>query len=145
MVIIIWPVITISPISLIIVVSLCWAFAESYQFTVPESLPVASVVAKIKATDPDVGPNAEMEYRVIDGDGLAMFRVTPDKDTQEGVIALQRVRQLHITSDIVFLCKIDASSFLTVQFIPSVHKSILPANCHFSLVNREAKIHQRFC
>ncbi|XP_048858096.1 cadherin-7-like [Brienomyrus brachyistius] len=63
---------------------------KSYQFTVPESLPVASVVAKIKATDLDIGPNAEMEYRVIDGDGLAMFRVTPDKDTQEGVIALQR-------------------------------------------------------
>ncbi|KAG7455402.1 hypothetical protein MATL_G00256250 [Megalops atlanticus] len=63
---------------------------KSYQFTVPESLPVASVVAKIKAADPDLGPNAEMEYRIIDGDGLGLFRVTPDKDTQEGVITLQK-------------------------------------------------------
>ncbi|XP_064202241.1 cadherin-7a [Anguilla rostrata] len=63
---------------------------KSYQFTVPESLPPASVVAKIKAADPDVGPNAEMEFRIVDGDGLGAFRVTPDKDTQEGVITLQK-------------------------------------------------------
>lgn len=66
-------------------------FAESYQFAVPESLPVASVVAKIKALDSDIGPNAEMDYRIIEGDGLGVFRVVPDKDTQEGVIILQRV------------------------------------------------------
>lgn len=66
-------------------------FAESYQFSVPESLPVASVVAKIKALDADVGPNAEMEYRIIEGDGLGVFRVEPDKDTQEGVITLLKV------------------------------------------------------
>lgn len=65
--------------------------AESYQFSVPESLPVASVVAKIKALDTDVGPNAEMEYRIIEGDGLGVFRVEPDKDTQEGVITLLKV------------------------------------------------------
>ncbi len=50
------------------------SFAESYQFSVPESLPVASVVAKIKALDSDIGPNAEMDYRIIEGDGLGVFR-----------------------------------------------------------------------
>lgn len=68
-------------------------FAESYQFAVPESLPVASVVAKIKALDSDIGPNAEMDYRIIEGDGLGVFRVATDKDTQEGVITLQKVGQ----------------------------------------------------
>ncbi|KAI2667590.1 Cadherin-7 [Labeo rohita] len=66
---------------------------KSYQFAVPESLPVASVVAKIKALDSDIGPNAEMDYRIIEGDGLGVFRVAPDKDTQEGVITLQKVGQ----------------------------------------------------
>lgn len=56
-----------------------------------ESLPVASVVAKIKTLDSDVGPNAEMEYRIVDGDGLGLFRITPDRDTQEGHITLQKV------------------------------------------------------
>uniref|UniRef100_A0A8C2DQ84 Cadherin 7a n=1 Tax=Cyprinus carpio TaxID=7962 RepID=A0A8C2DQ84_CYPCA len=63
---------------------------KSYQFAVPESLPVASVVAKIKALDSDIGPNAEMDYRIIEGDGLGVFRVASDKDTQEGVITLQK-------------------------------------------------------
>ncbi|KAK6302195.1 hypothetical protein J4Q44_G00265500 [Coregonus suidteri] len=63
---------------------------KSYQFSVPESLPVATMVAKIKALDSDVGPNAEMEYRIVDGDGLGLFRITPDPDTQEGLITLQK-------------------------------------------------------
>ncbi|XP_070989952.1 cadherin-7-like [Oncorhynchus clarkii lewisi] len=63
---------------------------KSYQFSMSESLPVASVVAKIKTLDSDVGPNAEMEYRIADGDGLGLFRITPDRDTQEGHITLQK-------------------------------------------------------
>ncbi|KAJ8418744.1 hypothetical protein AAFF_G00002430 [Aldrovandia affinis] len=63
---------------------------KSYQYTVPESQPVASVVARIKAADADVGSNAEMDYRIIDGDGLGMFKVSTDKDTQEGLITLQK-------------------------------------------------------
>ena len=66
----------------------------------PESLPVASVVAKIKALDSDVGPNAEMEYRIIDGDGLGMFRVSTDKDTQEGVITLLKVFRATPVNDV---------------------------------------------
>ncbi|MBN3324177.1 CADH7 protein, partial [Atractosteus spatula] len=61
-----------------------------YRYKVPESLPVASMVAKIKAADADVGPNAEMEYRIIDGDGLGTFKVSANKETQEGVITLQK-------------------------------------------------------
>lgn len=71
-------------------VSVCLS-EETYQFSARESLPVASVVAKIKALDADVGPNAEMDYRIIDGDGLGMFRISTDKDTQEGVITLLKV------------------------------------------------------
>ncbi|CAB1452472.1 unnamed protein product [Pleuronectes platessa] len=40
---------------------------KSYQYTVPESLPVRSVVARIKAADADIGSNAEMDYRIMDG------------------------------------------------------------------------------
>eukprot|EP00064_Thunnus_orientalis_P000738 superscaffoldBa00000041_g739 len=61
---------------------------KSYQYTVLESLPVQSVVARIKATDADIGSNAEMDYRIMDGDGPGMFNITTDEDTQEGVIIL---------------------------------------------------------
>lgn len=66
-------------------------FAENYQYTVLESLPVQSVVARIKAADADIGSNAEMDYRIMDGDGPGMFNITTDEDTQEGVIILLKV------------------------------------------------------
>lgn len=70
---------------------------ESYQFSVPESLPLQSVVARIKAADADIGTNAEMDYRIMDGDGPGMFNITTDEDTQEGVILLLKVvhKNLH--------------------------------------------------
>ncbi|KAI3354873.1 hypothetical protein L3Q82_004671 [Scortum barcoo] len=61
---------------------------KNYQYTVLESLPVQSVVARIKAADADIGSNAEMDYRIMDGDGPGMFNITTDEDTQEGVIIL---------------------------------------------------------
>ncbi|TSO25244.1 Cadherin-7 [Bagarius yarrelli] len=81
---------------------------KSYQFSVPESLPVASVVAKIKALDADVGSNAEMEYRVIEADGLGVFRVEPDKDTQEGIITL--LKSLDFETKSSYTLKIEASN-----------------------------------
>ncbi|XP_069778599.1 cadherin-7-like [Narcine bancroftii] len=61
-----------------------------YQYNVPESLPVNSTVAKIKALDDDIGPNAEMEYRIVDSDGLSVLQISTDKETQEGIITLQK-------------------------------------------------------
>ncbi|KAL7984423.1 hypothetical protein Chor_002993, partial [Crotalus horridus] len=63
---------------------------RSYQYNVPESLPLASMVARLKAADADVGANAEMEYKVVDGDGLGVFKILVDKETQEGIIMIQK-------------------------------------------------------
>lgn len=52
---------------------------------------MASVVARIKAADADIGANAEMEYKIVDGDGLGIFKISVDKDTQEGIITIQKV------------------------------------------------------
>ncbi|KAF3836297.1 hypothetical protein F7725_028855, partial [Dissostichus mawsoni] len=61
---------------------------KNYQYTVLESLPVQSVVARIKAADADIGSNAEMDYRLMDGDGPGMFNITTDENTQDGVVIL---------------------------------------------------------
>lgn len=73
-----------------VLLSVCH-FSESYQYTVLESLPVRSVVAKVKAADADIGSNAEMDYRIMDSDGPGMFNITTDEDTQDGVIILLKV------------------------------------------------------
>lgn len=51
-----------------------------------------SVVARIKAVDADIGSNAEMDYRIMDGDGPGVFNITTDEDTQDGVIMLLKVQ-----------------------------------------------------
>ncbi|XP_046880266.1 cadherin-7-like isoform X2 [Hypomesus transpacificus] len=81
---------------------------KSYQYTVQESLPVASVVAKIKAVDADIGTNAEMDYKITDGDGPGLFNITTDEDTQEGVILL--LRPLDFETKSSFSLRVEATN-----------------------------------
>ncbi|XP_009643971.2 cadherin-10 [Egretta garzetta] len=57
---------------------------------IPESSPVGTAIGSIKATDADTGKNAEVEYRIIDGDGTDMFDIVTQKDTQEGIITVRK-------------------------------------------------------
>ncbi len=59
-----------------------------------------SVVARIKAADADIGSNAEMDYRIMDGDGAGMFNITTDEDTQDGIIILLKVQSLTSSSSV---------------------------------------------
>uniref|UniRef100_A0A3B4ZEM6 Cadherin 7 n=1 Tax=Stegastes partitus TaxID=144197 RepID=A0A3B4ZEM6_9TELE len=81
---------------------------KSYQYTVLESLPVQSVVARIKAADADIGSNAEMDYRIMDGDGPGMFNITTDENTQEGVIIL--LKPLDFETKSSFSLRIEATN-----------------------------------
>uniref|UniRef100_A0A8C2Z3K7 Cadherin 7 n=1 Tax=Cyclopterus lumpus TaxID=8103 RepID=A0A8C2Z3K7_CYCLU len=77
-------------------------------YTVPESLPVQSVVAKIRAADEDIGSNAEMDYRIMDGDGPGMFNITTDENTQDGVIIL--LKPLDFETKSSFFLRIEATN-----------------------------------
>ncbi|KAM8881012.1 cadherin-7-like isoform 3-T4 [Synchiropus picturatus] len=79
-----------------------------YQYTVLESLPVQSVVARIKAADADTGSNAEMDYRIMDGDGPGMFNITTDEVTQEGVIIL--LKPLDFETKSSFSLRVEATN-----------------------------------
>lgn len=49
-------------------------------------------VGRLKAKDPDLGDNGLVNYRLIDGDGMAMFELSTDSETREAVIKLKKVR-----------------------------------------------------
>nr|XP_014435200.1 cadherin-10 isoform X2 [Pelodiscus sinensis] len=57
---------------------------------IPESSPVGTAIGSVKATDADTGKNAEVEYRITDGDGTDMFDIVTQKDTQEGIITVRK-------------------------------------------------------
>ncbi|TNN55722.1 Cadherin-7 [Liparis tanakae] len=81
---------------------------KNYQYTVPESLPVQSAVARIKAADADIGSNAEMDYRIMDGDGPGMFNITTEESTQDGVIIL--LKPLDFETKSSFSLRIEATN-----------------------------------
>ncbi|XP_053322772.1 cadherin-7 [Spea bombifrons] len=81
---------------------------RSDQYYVPESLPIGSVVAKIKAADADVGPNAEMDYKIMDGDGNGVFKISVDQDTQEGIVTIQK--ELDYETKTSYTLRIEASN-----------------------------------
>ncbi|KAB5555171.1 hypothetical protein PHYPO_G00030430 [Pangasianodon hypophthalmus] len=61
-----------------------------YQMSIPESAPIGSVVGHIEAQDHDLGINAEMRYRVIDGDGRDAFDISADSTNMYGVITVKQ-------------------------------------------------------
>lgn len=71
-------------------------FADTIHLRVLESSPVGTAIGSVKATDADTGKNAEVEYRIIDGDGTDMFDIITEKDTQEGIITVKKVPSLCI-------------------------------------------------
>lgn len=50
-------------------------------------------VGRVKAQDPDMGDNAQVNYHLIDGDGMAVFELSTDSETKEAVIKLKKVRR----------------------------------------------------
>nr|XP_017200152.1 cadherin-10 [Oryctolagus cuniculus] len=73
-----------------------------------ESSPVGTAIGSVKATDADTGKNAEVEYRIIDGDGTDMFDIITEKDTQEGIITVKK--QLDYESRRLYTLKVEAEN-----------------------------------
>lgn len=66
---------------------------EMYQFSIIETAPVGTAIGRVKAEDSDVGENTDMTYQMKDEEGVEMFKVTTDSNTQEAVITVQKVRR----------------------------------------------------
>uniref|UniRef100_A0A4W3KI37 Cadherin-7-like n=1 Tax=Callorhinchus milii TaxID=7868 RepID=A0A4W3KI37_CALMI len=61
-----------------------------YHLAVLESAGVDSTVGRVKATDADMGENAEMSFAIEKDDGSDAFDIFTDDKTQEGVIILKQ-------------------------------------------------------
>eukprot|EP00079_Xenopus_tropicalis_P010608 XP_002935630.2 PREDICTED: cadherin-10 [Xenopus tropicalis] len=79
---------------------------NSYHISVPETATVGSTVGRIKATDADIGKNAEVEYRILDGDETAVFNIFTEKSTQDGVITVRK--RLDYESKRLYTLKVEA-------------------------------------
>ncbi|NXL63664.1 CADH9 protein, partial [Chordeiles acutipennis] len=81
---------------------------STYQFISPESAPPGTPLGRIKANDPDVGENAEIEYSISNGDGSDMFDIITDKDTQEGIITVKK--RLDFENKMLYTLRVEATN-----------------------------------
>ncbi|NXR64932.1 CADH8 protein, partial [Rhadina sibilatrix] len=66
-------------------------FAQSlYHFSVMEDVALGEPIGRVKANDLDIGENAKSSYDIIEGDGMDMFEITTDAQTQDGVIRVRK-------------------------------------------------------
>ncbi|KAJ6666028.1 hypothetical protein lerEdw1_000932 [Lerista edwardsae] len=79
-----------------------------YHFTVLEDIGVGDPIGRVKANDLDIGENARSAYDIIDGDGIDIFEVTSDPQTQEGIIRLRK--PLDFESKPSYTLKVEATN-----------------------------------
>ncbi|XP_032302952.1 cadherin-8 isoform X2 [Coturnix japonica] len=66
-------------------------FAQSlYHFSVMEDVALGEPIGRVKANDLDIGENAKSSYDIIEGDGMDIFEITTDAQTQDGVIRVRK-------------------------------------------------------
>lgn len=70
--------------------------SDSFRVTAVESTEIGGAIGRVKADDPDVGRNAEMEYSIVGGHDI--FNIITDQTTQEGVIIIKKVALLLLWS-----------------------------------------------
>ncbi|XP_030389157.1 cadherin-22 isoform X2 [Gopherus evgoodei] len=63
---------------------------KMYQFSIVETALVGTAIGRVKAEDSDVGENTDMMYQIKDEEGVQMFKVTTDSNTQEAIITVQK-------------------------------------------------------
>lgn len=59
--------------------------------SVSEAAVPGEEVGRVKAKDPDIGENGLVTYSIVDGDGMELFEISTDYETQEGVVKLKKV------------------------------------------------------
>ncbi|XP_070784414.1 cadherin-10a isoform X2 [Enoplosus armatus] len=87
---------------------------HSFRVTAVESTEIGGAIGRIKADDPDVGRNAEMEYSIVGGHDI--FNIITDQTTQEGVIIIKNALDYESKRDYEFRVEVK-NTYLDARFI----------------------------
>uniref|UniRef100_A0A8C6M8L8 Cadherin-10 n=1 Tax=Nothobranchius furzeri TaxID=105023 RepID=A0A8C6M8L8_NOTFU len=85
--------------------------------TAVESTEIGGAIGRIKADDPDVGHNAEMEYSIVGGHDT--FNIITDQITQEGIIIIKKTLDYESKRDYEFRVEV-RNTYLDARFIHGV-------------------------
>ncbi|KAM6430399.1 cadherin-8 isoform 2-T3 [Liasis olivaceus] len=87
-----------------------------YHFSILEDIAIGEPVGRVKANDLDIGENAKSSYDIIEGDGMDIFEITSDSQTQEGIIRLRKPLDFETKSS--YTLKVEATNvYIDPRFI----------------------------
>ncbi|KAG8143986.1 hypothetical protein E2320_001116, partial [Naja naja] len=87
-----------------------------YHFSVLEDIAVGEAIGRVKANDLDIGENAKSSYDIIEGDGMDIFEITSDSQSQEGIIRLRKPLDFETKNS--YTLKVEASNvYIDPRFI----------------------------
>uniref|UniRef100_A0AAQ6A8T1 Cadherin-10 n=1 Tax=Amphiprion ocellaris TaxID=80972 RepID=A0AAQ6A8T1_AMPOC len=89
-------------------------FANRKTAFLSTSTDIGGAIGRIKADDPDVGHNAEMEYSIVGGHDI--FNIITDQTTQEGVIIIKKALDYESKRDYEFRVEVK-NTYLDARFI----------------------------
>uniref|UniRef100_A0A8C5CFA5 Cadherin-6 n=1 Tax=Gadus morhua TaxID=8049 RepID=A0A8C5CFA5_GADMO len=87
---------------------------HSFRVTAVESTEVGGAIGRIKADDPDIGRNAEMDYSIVGGHD--MFNIITDQTTQEGVLVVRKGLDYEEKRDYEFRVEV-RNTYLDARFV----------------------------
>ncbi|XP_055364467.1 cadherin-10a isoform X1 [Betta splendens] len=87
---------------------------HSFRVTAVEATEIGGAIGHIKADDPDIGRNAEMEYSIVGGHDT--FKIITDQTTQEGVIIIKKALDYENKRDYEFKVEVK-NTYLDARFI----------------------------
>lgn len=65
-----------------------------------EDVALGEPIGRVKANDLDIGENAKSSYDIIEGDGMDIFEITTDAQTQDGIIRVRKVNYISVKKNI---------------------------------------------
>lgn len=65
-----------------------------------EDVALGEPIGRVKANDLDIGENAKSSYDIIEGDGMDIFEITTDTQTQDGIIRVRKVNDISVLKKI---------------------------------------------
>uniref|UniRef100_A0A3Q3QLK3 Cadherin-10 n=1 Tax=Monopterus albus TaxID=43700 RepID=A0A3Q3QLK3_MONAL len=94
---------------------------HSFRVTAVESTEIGGAIGHIKADDPDIGRNAEMEYSIVGGHDI--FNIITDQTTQEGLILIKKALDYESKRDYEFRVEVK-NTYLDARnpYIIEVHE-----------------------
>lgn len=87
---------------------------HSFRVTAVESTEIGGAIGRIKADDPDIGRNAELEYTIVGGHDT--FNIITDQTTQEGVLIIKKALDYETKKDYEFRVEV-RNTYLDARFI----------------------------